>query len=140
MGDAGKVTAFLAKVREGLDDLGYEEEAHRGAVMTSGLAARRLLAAVEAVLAHHSEFRIYDECDHEHSQEEVDAGTAVDCPGADFVTCRDGYAYSVCRACCTGGWSQMEECASDHDHGDCWPCPTCWAITTALLGEGSPGA
>ncbi len=105
--------------------------------VTAELAAIRDRFAVEAVLALHSEFRIYDECGHEHSQEEVDAGTAVNCDGADFVTCRDGYAYSVCRACCTDGWSQTEECASHHDH-DCWPCPTYRAITTMCI-DGKDG-
>ena len=92
----------------------------------------RLLTAAERVLKLHSEFRIYDECGHEHTQDEVDAGTARDT--TEFVTCEDGYIYSVCRACCTGGWSQTEACASDHER-PCWPCGTVEAISAALLGK-----
>jgi hypothetical protein len=46
---ADPVAAYLAEVRERLEDLGYTEE--RGGVMTSGLDARRLLRAVVAALA-----------------------------------------------------------------------------------------
>lgn len=49
MADSAIIAAYLAEVRERLEDLGYAEEP--GGVMTAGLDARRLLAAVEAVLA-----------------------------------------------------------------------------------------
>jgi hypothetical protein len=52
--------AYLGEVRERLDDLGYTEEP--GGVMTSGLDAARLLAAVEAVLKVH-QGRSFGECE-----------------------------------------------------------------------------
>ena len=94
---------------------------------------RSLLAAVEAVLALHAEFRVYEECGRQHACDGV-----IDC--GDFITCEDGYLYSVCRDCCTGGRDQTEECAGEHDRASCWPCPTREAISRALLGEGETGA
>lgn len=93
----------------------------------------RLLAALDAVLTLHREFRIYDECGHAHTEADLDAGAAIQT--ADMVTCQDGYAYSICADCCRDGWGQAEECASEHDHGQCWPCLTHAAITRELLGE-----
>ena len=95
---------------------------------------RLLLKVVEAVLKLHAEFRVYDECGHEHTQDEVDAGTAVVLHEEGAVTCEDGYVHSVCRACCTGGWSQTEACASDHER-PCWPCGTVEAIAGELPGK-----
>lgn len=61
MTDALDPAAYLAEVRERLEDLGYTEEP--GGVMTSGLDAARLLAAVEAVLkVHRPDDRIDGEC------------------------------------------------------------------------------
>jgi hypothetical protein len=96
----------------------------------------RLLAAIETVVDLHTEFRVHEECDHEHTEDDVRAGKAV-VVGGDFIACQDGYLYSVCRACCTGGTDQTEECAANHRLcGDkCWPCATVEAISGALLGE-----
>ena len=100
---------------------------------------RLLLAVVDAVLALHREFRIYEECDHAHAYDggtEGESGAVVDC--GEFLTCDDGYLYSVCRECCAqgsaaGGPHQTEECATNHEVGKCWPCPTRRAIAAKLL-------
>ena len=133
------VAAYLAKAAGTLDDLGYEEEAIPGAVMTAGLYARRFLAAVDAVLALHHPHRIYTECDHAHaydSDAERDKAGAIDC--GDFVTCEDGYMYSACRECCIED-GQTEACADGHHHGIGNPiCATVADLSAALLGEETP--
>jgi hypothetical protein len=84
---------------------------------------RLALAAVDAVLELHSEWRIYEECDHPRILD------------SDYG-CPDCYCYSICRSCCAGdGSGQTEQCASDHDVMHCWPCPTYLAICAALLGQ-----
>jgi hypothetical protein len=89
-----------------------------------------LVKVRRAVLDLHSEFKIYDDCGHQHH---------VGDPGALSIenlglTCEDGYEYSVCRECCTGGSGeyQTEDCVNHHDHEDSWRCVTVQAITTAL--------
>jgi hypothetical protein len=78
----------------------------------------------------HSEYRIYEECDHAHAYEE-DRGGVIDC--GDFVTCEDGYLYAACRECCTDEGGQTEACGDGHHHGTGKPiCPT-----AAILG-GTP--
>jgi len=137
--DTDPVAAYLAKAAGTLDDLGYEEEAIPGAVMTAGLYARRFLAAVDAVLALHHPHRIYTECDHAHaydSDAERDKAGAIDC--GDFVTCEDGYMYSACRECCIED-GQTEACADGHHHGIGNPiCATVADLSAALLGEETP--
>ena len=73
----------------------------------------------------HSEYRIYDECDHNHPEDDP---ARVDC--GDFVTCEEGYLYSVCAACCTEPeYGQTEQCAGAHDHRPSAPlCPTIAAL------------
>lgn len=71
----------------------------------------------------HSEFRVYEPCGHEHTDEDVKSGVAKDVPDVGVV-CEDGHSYSICRECCTGGSDyQSEECASGHDL-PCYPCRT----------------
>jgi hypothetical protein len=101
----------------------------------SGLADAALNVARErdalharntAALALHTEFKIYDGCDHEHTAEDVDAGRAINVYDVGY-TCSDGYEYSICRHCCTGGSGfQSEECAG-HSR-PCWPCATVAAL------------
>lgn len=83
----------------------------------------------------HSEFRIYDECDHDHTDEDVEQGRAVDTP--DFRSCDEVYMYSICAHCCTEPeYGQTETCAGDHNHRPGAPlCPT-----LALLAEEVPVA
>jgi hypothetical protein len=99
------------------------------ATITREQVAPDAYAALRAVLDKHSEFKIYDECGHQHR--EGDPGVlSIENVG---LTCEDGYEYSICRECCTGGSGeyQTEDCAS-HDHNRCWPCDTVQAITEAL--------
>ena len=93
----------------------------------------RLLAAIDAVLALHQPFRIYDECDHDHTEEDIAEGRAVET--GEFVSCHDEYLYSICTACCRDAQGfQTEECADAHFH-DKTHCKTAVAISRALLGE-----
>lgn len=92
-----------------------------------------LIAALADVRNLHSEFRIFDECGHRHTLAEVDAEEAgaisIGLQNFDSVglVCEEGYAYSICQECCTGGGReyQTETCAGDHaTNRACWPCPT----------------
>ena len=95
----------------------------------------QLKARAEKVLALHQEFKIYDECGHDHRYLE-NGGLPEGVHEIDEVglTCSDGYMYSICSNCCTGGsqeW-QTEVCADQHKHdgkSQCWPCPTRAALT-----------
>lgn len=95
----------------------------------------QLKARAEKVLALHQEFKIYDECGHDHRYLE-NGGLPEGVHEIDEVglTCQDGYMYSICSNCCTGGsqeW-QTEVCADQHKHdgkSQCWPCPTRVALT-----------
>ena len=72
----------------------------------------------------HKPLHIYDECSHEHTSEQVEAGEAIDC--RDFIACGDAYLYPICTACCTDAdLNQTEACVSSHPHGrDLSCCPT----------------
>jgi hypothetical protein len=84
-------------------------------------------AALERVRALHSEWRIYDECGHKHTDEDVTAGRAKHVNDVGTV-CEDGLMYVVCRHCCTddGGY-QIEDCLY-HAHGP--EFPRCATIAT----------
>ncbi len=89
----------------------------------------QLQARIDKALAPHAEFKIYDECGHKHTAEDVDAGRAINVADVGY-TCADGYEYSICRHCCTGDSGfQSEECAGHRR--PCWPCPT----RAALQGD-----
>jgi len=80
--------------------------------------ARKLMAIGEL----HAPLRIYDECGHDHPEDDP---ARVDCH--DFASCEEAFLYVTCRHCCAGQiWGdQTEECASEHDHGPDRPrCPT----------------
>lgn len=87
-----------------------------------------LRAGVEAL---HSPFGIYDECDHEHTEDDVAAGAAKDIPEVGR-TCN--LLYIACRECCTDfdgrDYWPTEACANYHDH-DHDPAHRC--ATVALL-------
>lgn len=80
------------------------------------VALEQQLAAVREL---HREWRIYDECGHDHTYDKdgnvPDGVVRVEEVG---LTCADGYLYSICWTCCTDGVDgyQREECLS-HDHG-----------------------
>jgi hypothetical protein len=84
----------------------------------------RMRGQIAEVRKLHREFEIFDECGHDEHDDEGDV-IEVDVVGA---VCRDGYQYSICRACCAPNDSQTVVCADDHDHAECWPCPTFRAV------------
>lgn len=96
--------------------------------------------ALRAVLELHQPRRIYDECGHEHTEEDRKASRAVAIDEVGYV-CKDGYQYSICRSCCMDSDNdyQTEDCATYHDHGAGKPtCPTEVAIASALGLVSSP--
>jgi hypothetical protein len=88
----------------------------------------KVLRALRAVVELHSEFRIYDECSHQHTDEEVTAGTAFDVEDVG-ITCEEGYLYSVCKKCHTDDGDVTE----DTPDGE-WPCEELRAIEKEVLG------
>ena len=88
-------------------------------------ALRRLAGQLAKLSDLHAPFRIYRECGHAHAWDhDEDRAGAIDCD--DFVTCQDGYMYSVCRSCCTHEHdAQTEECAESQGHTPETPiCPS----------------
>jgi hypothetical protein len=103
-------------------------------------AITTLYVAVTSVLELHRPFRIYDECGHKHTAEDVEAGRAIDVTDVGY-TCSEGLMYVICRECCADDRYQTEDCATNHDHGvvsGCWPCPTLRRITNALDADLAP--
>jgi Arc/MetJ-type ribon-helix-helix transcriptional regulator len=104
-----------------------------------------LKARIDRALSLHREFKIYDECDHDHRYNEdgtlPEGVLDIDEIG---LTCQDAYLYSICSNCCTGGseeW-QTEACANDHKHdgaSPCWPCPTRAALASGVPETPEPG-
>ncbi|MGH3099302.1 MAG: hypothetical protein ACRDMV_25255 [Streptosporangiales bacterium] len=93
------------------------------------------VAALRAVLEVHRPTRIYEDCGHEHTDEDVAEGRAEEIDDVGVV-CEDGYQYTICVECCSDGGRQTEECAVDHTPcDDCWPCPTRAAIARHLPRE-----
>jgi hypothetical protein len=88
--------------------------------------------ALRAVADLHAEVRIFDECEHEHTEDDVKAGRAFNVSEVGYV-CQDGYRYSICRECCRDGDYQTEGCATYHEHTADGPqCPTVHAIAQKL--------
>lgn len=126
--------AALEEIRE----RGYENGARgtRAAYLSDAAAVDvpRLLAVADVVLKLHRQHRLYDECGHEHTEDEVRAGLAAD--AGEFLACEDGFERVVCRHCCASdGNGQTEDCAVDHLADECWPCLTVQVITRALNAE-----
>ena len=86
--------------------------------------ADRLRDLISKVRALHREFKIYDMCGHGTHEGRTDVAVLSD----GTVTCADAYMYSICRECCAPGDGQTEECVDQHDHSECWPCPTRKAV------------
>jgi hypothetical protein len=81
----------------------------------------------------HSPFGIYDECEHEHTEEDVMAGVAIDVEEVG-ITCKEALMYYVCKSCCTLGGYQSETCANSHEHGK--DIPICETAKLADTWEG----
>lgn len=108
----------------------------------------RLGQAMTRMLAQHTEFGIYDECEHEHRQIGWNGPWPVYEPGVADVdeigpTCN--HVYSVCSQCCTDQLHgsdpvQREDCADAcHDPfwHSCWPCQA-WLDAGDALGLSRP--
>lgn len=117
------------------DVLGLREEVTRLRPMETALAAVREL---------HQPYGIYDECNHAHTDQDLDDGTAFEV-GGDFYSCADGLLYWACTACCTFRYDdgeiieQSETCANGgHGHGHAKTGPIC--PTRAALDGGASDA
>lgn len=81
----------------------------------------------EAILARireiHAPRGIFDQCDHEHTIDDVDNETVFDIDEIG-LTCKK--MYDVCCSCCGTKWfPQDETCVTEHNHGQRIPiCPT----------------
>ncbi len=77
---------------------------------------KHLEAVVEAVAAIHTPHAIYDQCDHEHTADEIGTRGVVDV-GEIGLTCEK--MYDICSECCVvrDDGSQSETCATYHTHG-----------------------
>ena len=130
----------LARVREMRERHIYEEHDFD----TEGKICDELktFSALEAVLAIHKQFGIYDACGHEHTDEEADD------PNSDVLfideignTCKSALLYYVCKECCCDGSDEgnlTEECTDHHLHEkeDVFLCNTRSAISQAWEGRG----
>ena len=85
----------------------------------------RAEAALDAVIALHRPYGIYDECDCPNPVEGVDGHVKVEDVG---ITC--ALMYRVCHECCIDDGYQREECFDCHGHwaGEKYQCPTVEAI------------
>jgi len=91
-----------------------------------------LQAREAAILKLHAPFKIYDECGHDHSEDESPVAFEINDVG---MVCEDGYQYSVCIQCCTDNDTMTEECMN-HDHGKDVPiCATVALLTNPQTGD-----
>lgn len=82
---------------------------------------------VQALLALHAEYGVYDQCEHIHTDKDPEA-LYIDGVG---WTCDVGLLMVICRHCCTKPeFGQTEDCATDHKHlpGHAL-CPTMAVVT-----------
>ena len=104
----------------------------RSTISSRTAEVERLQAIATAILKLHSPFKIFEECGHDHSEDESPVAYEVDDVG---MVCEDGYQYSVCVQCCTDGDFMTEECMN-HDHGKDIPiCETVALLTNPHLGD-----
>lgn len=102
----------------------------------SDVHARLLAAALHSVLNRHRPRGIYQECDHEHTDEDLAAGLCLDIDEVGYV-CQVGLMYSVCSECCSDGdYAQGERCADGHEHHLDGPiCMTVGLIEQTIAGR-----
>lgn len=97
-------------------------------VTRAGKKVPKAIAALDAVLALHRPFTIWDECDCEDKTSDSHRDIPEVGPTCNRV-------YRICEACCTGDGYQSEECGDYHIHaldGDYCPTGTVAAIEQAL--------
>lgn len=96
------------------EGMGASEAVHWLSARESAARAE-VLAKVEAL---HAPYRIYDECGHEHTDEDYEAGRCVEAAEIGYV-CDEGLLYVICRECCCDydgfNYWQTETCANGHD-------------------------
>lgn len=109
----------IAELTEERDQLIEQFHTMRGIAVDCGERIRKVRAL-------HPEFKIYDECGHDHTDEEWDAGQAFEIADVG-LTCDEGYIYSVCRRCCTDDTGIQGEACANHER-PCWPCKTVAAL------------
>lgn len=81
---------------------------------------------VAEALAVHPTVKVYRECEHVHTEGDLNAGTAVYVYELGIV-CTDGFMYEVCGSCCwVEGYGQTEDCVTNHEdqHREGWLCAT----------------
>lgn len=83
-----------------------------------------VLAVIEA---RHKPFGVYDECGHQHAEEEIGIGGVVVVEELDApYTCGAGLLYTICSTCGTKNGEVYE----DSDEPEfAWPCDTHRALT-----------
>ena len=123
----------------GMEEYADAEVVSDGLMWSSEMVARivaaeraRWVAEVEAL---HKPYAICDDCDHDHTDEDVREGRAFD-TGYSY-TCTDAMLYIACRSCCVGDPDdpeQTEDCVTYHEHSrdPADRCPT--AALVARLG------
>lgn len=87
-------------------------------------AERERSPVIARIRSLHRPYKIYDACDHKHTDEDRAAGRAVAVEDVG-LTCEDGLMYVVCRECCTDGGYQTEVCATEHQHSPGPEIPIC---------------
>lgn len=134
------MTALLEKLREeraGHNPVSSVDCSCSGFYVSEGgepsipcLHARALDVAIAAAEVH-KPFGIYEECGHDHDEQEIDGDSgvivveALDKP----YTCNEGLLYRVCEACHTDSGEVRE------DTGDgLWPCSTYKRMEAAYQG------
>lgn len=110
------------QVQQVRDGLTYMAE-HPGAVDHMLVVAERIADDARAdmrvkIEALHAPYRIYDECGHEHTDEDFEAGLCVDAAEVGYV-CDEGLLYIICRECCCDydgfNYWQTESCVNGHE-------------------------
>lgn len=90
---------------------------HVEAIVAAREAAARAEVLAE-VAALHRPWRIYDECGHDHTDEDYEAGRCIEVSEIGYV-CDDGLMYVICRECCCDydgfNYWQTESCANGHN-------------------------
>lgn len=113
--------------------------AERKALAVETAKLRQVIAAAVEL---HRAYDIYEPCNHDHTDDDVDSGAAQDVSDVGRV-CADGHMYTICTFCCADRYpdgeviGQTETCANGshgHQHTTDGPiCPT----RAALDGGGS---
>ena len=80
-------------------------------------------------MAEHREWRIYDECGHDHREGESDTRDVRDVG----ICCEDGYLYSLCEKCHTFDG----ECCEHSPEEQAWPCDAAKALERVEALEGA---